>query len=160
MINGKKATISAAANIGIFSWPDVPTAYWLARSLFFMSLSLSVAAVILGHQHRSIFSIQPDIHLANQDVLLKIAYSVLGCRKSFGDEEESRPKGGFPSEQPRLSKWALRNSTFLWQCPLMLMSWAWVTFTWGLSIHIITPLLFGQNENDGFIVCQRSCECI
>ncbi|MCJ1309993.1 hypothetical protein MMC25_003654 [Agyrium rufum] len=45
--------------------------------------------------------------------------------------------------------WRLsRHMLFIWQVPLMLMTWSWAMFNSALTIHVIRPFLAGQVRND------------
>ena len=44
---------------------------------------------------------------------------------------------------------AAKNMLYVWQSPLMLMSYSWVTFLVALTVHVCTPLIRYRGWNDG-----------
>jgi len=102
-------------------------AFWLAKVLWYWSLSLSIFSLISS----------------TIDQLLEWLPS-----EQQEDMSEDRRKAvlGLLVEQHRgelnLSpRWVM---VWVWQCPVMLMSWSWVFFYGGLLLHILTPVLPSQ----------------
>lgn len=44
--------------------------------------------------------------------------------------------------------WTARNIIYVWQCPLMLMAWAWGSLLVGLTLHVCSPLIAGNATTD------------
>ena len=122
-----QSTLAAIADISVFSWTDIGATYWLATALFYFSLSLSLWAVILSTQQKSVtrtLSVYQDdaaqLRLKAQ-VILRIP--------------DGRARAG------KARTFAELNMLYVWQCPLMLMSYGWATLLLGLTLHVCSPLI-------------------
>ena len=123
-----QCTVAAAANIGIFSWTNIPGTYWLAKAMFYFSLSLSLWGVITSAQQQSVVRTLWARHDDQNQLHLK-ARVILRC-----------PEKGHQTKQRRKS-FAEINMLYVWQCPLMLMSYGWATLLVGLTLHVCSPLI-------------------
>ena len=139
-----KGALSAGAVIGIFSWTNVPTTYWLAQALFYSSLSLSVWAVIIASQQTTLLNaIRPTDKLQLEEVY-STAQIILRF-KTDPDDIEGYASAYYRGPEALGKKgWTARNIIYVWQCPLMLMSWAWGTLLVGLTLHVCAPLIAGD----------------
>jgi hypothetical protein len=129
-----KATLSTVAVIGVKSWPDTVKSFWLAQvawnySLFFSILSLvsSSQESLLENLHRGDDGGDPDTRL--REALLV----VLVTSRDEDVERTTRTQGPSLVSSP----WLL----LLWQTPLMLMHYSWLTFLVGYELYLITPLI-------------------
>jgi hypothetical protein len=41
------------------------------------------------------------------------------------------------------------NMLYIWQSPMMLMSYSWVAFILALTLHVLTPLIRGHTWGSG-----------
>ncbi|KAI1617376.1 hypothetical protein EDD36DRAFT_479267 [Exophiala viscosa] len=41
-----------------------------------------------------------------------------------------------------------KRMIYIWQCPVMLMSWSWLTFLLALTLHVVAPLAAREKQND------------
>lgn len=99
-------------------------AYWLARALFFFSLSLSLWAVVTAAQQASIVrTLQVTGHERQ-------TASVILRRRQKGS-------GGGGSGR----SFAELNMLYVWQCSLMLMAYGWATLLVALTLHVCSPLI-------------------
>lgn len=136
-----KGTIAAAATIGVFSWPDVVNTFWIARAFWFMGMILSFFALISSHQDRLIEALLP---------LVKANPSVEDTKKAFSlvlwmSYPEHAPLSN-SADQVCLTP---RNlvAIYVWQSAIMHMSWSWVAFLSGLTLHVIKVFL-PENDKD------------
>ena len=114
-------------------------AYWLARALFYFSLSLSLWAMMTSAQQASIarvLSVNGEAHS-----LEHTAEIILRRRR--------RPQG------KRGRSFAELNMLYVWQCPLMLMAYGWGTLLIALTLHVCSPLIEKDPDN-GRLVCLLS----
>ncbi|CAI6340598.1 unnamed protein product [Periconia digitata] len=127
----RAATLSAAAVIGAKSWPDVVEAFWLARVAWNCSLFFSIMSLVSSSHERLLAQIpkEGDVNTQTRTAML----TVLVPEKLKYSEDEQVP--GAP--ELRVSWWLL----FLWQTPMMLMHYSWVTFLVGYELYLITPLI-------------------
>lgn len=122
-----QSTLAAIADISVFSWTDIGDTYWLATALFYFSLSLSLWAVILSTQQKSVtrtLSVYQD-DAAQLRLKVQVILRIPDGRARAG-------KG---------RSFAELNMLYVWQCPLMLMSYGWATLLLGLTLHVCSPLI-------------------
>ncbi|KAF2471779.1 uncharacterized protein BDR25DRAFT_285382 [Lindgomyces ingoldianus] len=137
--------IVAAAVIGAFSWNTVVDAYWLAHALWHGSLVLSILGILLAAQQIAILYALgplPRVTKPDQADAAIQRYSPLLLSKAskqiFQVESQSKK-----SVQPR------KKMVFIWQCPMMLMSYSVTAFLAGLTILVCTPLIRRDEWNSG-----------
>ncbi len=124
--------------MGVFSWPQVESTYWLAQAFWYCSLALAISALISSAQQSKVLDSLPstsDDSIAKEDLEI-VAQSILRLSPSQNLPQNSQDtlvkRGG--SHQAMV---------YVWQCPTMFMSYAWLTFLVGLTLHICTPLILG-----------------
>lgn len=138
-----QAALSAAAAIGTLSWPTTASAYWLSELFWYTGLWFSIFALVSFSQQRMIDQIskvqlkdssEADSKAPSRALLLLFL----------------RPqRGGLDLEQGRhmtqhlAFDWRL---AFLWQYPMMMMSYSWVCFLLGYTIYLLSPLLSADDE--------------
>lgn len=132
-----KSTLSAAATLGAFSWPSTLHAPWQSSGLWYSSLLLAIFALITGAQHTALLE---TIIVCKNDCALNDMRMYLhfflkpACKDLEADQSAS----------PSISN----NMVFIWQTPLMLMGWSWISFVLALTLHIVRPLCAAlQNED-------------
>jgi hypothetical protein len=134
----------------VFSWPQVTSAYWLARALWYSSLLLAISAAITSAQHTSIIdsmaptSPERPLDIAELHYMRKVILR-------FSDEAASDiERNEFGETKPGFRA---RVMLYIWQCPMMLMAYSWVTFGLALTLFICTPFITHQPWGDGKKVC-------
>ena len=143
-----KGALSAGAVIGIFSWTNVPMTYWLAQALFYSSLSLSVWAVITASQQTTLINaLRPTDKLQLEEVY-STAQIILRFRTDLDDIEGYASSYYRGPESLGRKGWTAMNILYVWQSPLMLMSWAWFSLLVGLTLHVCSPLIAGNASRD------------
>lgn len=111
--------------------------FWVARAMWYCSLSLSIWAIIASLQQNTLLSALPprtvpsevskhDLDFVTQAILKRPPHSSLPTNS----RESPIPPGP--------ASWAM---LYVWQSPLMLMSYAWVMFLIALTLHVCTPLI-------------------
>ena len=145
-----QCAVLAAAVIGAFSWSSAFGAYWLAPALWYCSLVLSILGMMLAAQqiavvqllearrsHVDARSIKPHV-----DRYLPLMLTEIRQQSS---ETELQMDGNAPVRQ-RKPRWKM---VFIWQCPMMFMSYSLCSFLSGLTIYVCTPLIRGEAWNSG-----------
>jgi len=103
--------------------------YWLARALFYFSLSLSLWAVIASAQQFSVIHAFPPgtDHQDTARVILRrsVNRTVSLTRRSFAE----------------------LNMLYVWQVPLMQISYAWGALLVALTLHVCSPLIQHDQED-------------
>ncbi|KAI9164086.1 hypothetical protein HJFPF1_05722 [Paramyrothecium foliicola] len=134
----KAATLSAAAVVGIFSWPATEKTLWVAKMLWNWSFFLSTFALISSAHQRLLR------HLPKKEEK--------DCQVEFSDEKIKLALNLFLQPPPHPTKLPTKNSPepqhrrisikmlWVWQCPTMLMSYSWVLFLVGYALHVLTPV--------------------
>ena len=141
--NYAQSTVAAAANIGIFSWTNIEGTYWLAKAMFYFSLSLSLWGVITSAQQTSVVRTLWARHDDQHQLRLK-ARVILRCNEA-----------SYQSKQ-RHRSFAELNMLYVWQCPLMLMSYGWATLLVGLTLHVCSPLIPHRGEHGRKVISFNS----
>ncbi|KAK8108514.1 A-pheromone receptor PreA [Apiospora sp. TS-2023a] len=138
----KAALLSAAAVIGIFSWPDTATSFWLCPTLWYSSLFLSIFALISPSQLRLLEQLPQttgDAGALNHEEIRRLMLTVVReDRTTERRLEEGNAPTSFKTD-PVL--------TWIWQSPMMLMSYSWVLFLVGYLCYVLTPLIPGSQES-------------
>lgn len=130
-----KAAIAAAAVVGVFSWPEVLSSFWLCPFLWHCSFWFSIFALISSAQHRLLEQLpkcKADAADMSREEVRNATLLILREKYSLQDRAESH----LWAEEDRALYW-------LWQAPMMLMSLSWVTFLIGFEAYVASPLLSG-----------------
>ncbi|KAH8747401.1 hypothetical protein BGZ57DRAFT_935655 [Hyaloscypha finlandica] len=140
----KAAALSAAAVIGVFSWPDVGSSFWLARLFWNCSLWLSIFALISSAQSRLLeeFPESDQASLAEIEVWRLLRFMLKPSTSSTAktglvDVEHANTEGEIPPKSLGPNLWLI----WLWQSPTMLMSFSWLFFLIGYEVYLLTPLI-------------------
>ncbi|KAI0169921.1 hypothetical protein GGR52DRAFT_487888 [Hypoxylon sp. FL1284] len=135
----KAATLSGAAVIGVFSWPTAEKTIWAAKLLWNWSLFLSTFSLISSaHQRllRHLPKSEEDVAVFT-DTKLQLALNLF--LKPAVDVTDLDVE---PPLRPVSSR-----MLWIWQCPMMLMSYSWVLFLVGYAVHLLTPV-FDPSQAD------------
>jgi hypothetical protein len=138
----------AALTVQVFSWPQVENTCWIAQELWYYSLLLSIWAVITSVQHSPIIDTLPSTSHGSElkanelQVLLQVIlwHSTFEIVPPYNDLEQNK----VVIAGHNFGAFAM---TYVWQTPMMLMSYALVTFLVALFLHVCTPLIT-QQEGD------------
>jgi hypothetical protein len=129
----RQATLSAAAVIGCFSWTKVDESFWLGQLFWHISFWLSIFALISSAQQRLLERL-PERHCNLSDDQIRKALPVLlKLSKPSTRDVESGCHSLYFEVDPKL--------IWVWQNPMMLMSFSWVTFLVGYELYLLTPLI-------------------
>ncbi|KAK4675227.1 hypothetical protein QC764_0075820 [Podospora pseudoanserina] len=123
------AALSGAAVIGVFSWPSTERTVWIAKMLWNWSLFLSFFALISSAHQRL-------LRLLPKDPSDELSEADLARCLSLFLQPPVPPGKGDRMFQRGIS----RRMVWFWQCPTMLMSFSWVLFLVGYTLHLLTPV--------------------
>jgi hypothetical protein len=124
-----QSTLAAIADLSVFSWTDIGNTYWLAAAFFYFSLSLSLWAVVLSAQQKSVTrTLEVKADDDAQRLWLKVQV-ILRIPENVQSRKGSRQT---------FAEW---NMLYVWQCPLMMMSYGWATLLLGLTLQVCSPLI-------------------
>lgn len=128
---GKAAALSAAAVVGVFSWPTAEKTIWVAKMLWNWSFFTSCFALISSAQQRLLRRLPgpEDDDLVFPDEQVQIALNLL-----------LQPVLKVPDGGKERGRRVSRRMLYVWQNPTMLMSYSWVMFIAGYALHILTPV--------------------
>ncbi|KAK6192896.1 hypothetical protein LQW54_013015 [Pestalotiopsis sp. IQ-011] len=133
--------LSAAAAIAVFSWQTVENSFWLVKIFWNWSLMASIFSLISSAQQRLPGEFPED---TSKDTDRDSSRG----RPSDSSVEEIQalldPVLSWPSQGDAESKPTERPLSFtmiwIWQTPMMLMSYAWLLFLLGCALHLLTPI--------------------
>ncbi|KAH7325558.1 hypothetical protein B0I35DRAFT_404934 [Stachybotrys elegans] len=132
------AAISAAAVIGVFSWPSVEQSFWLAKMFWHWSLIASFFSLVSSVQQRLLREFPQDVptpsaldDVYTQQVMKACMSLVLSCNRM---DDQGRYQASL-------------QMIWIWQSSTMLMSYAWLLFFLGYALHILSPI-FETLEGD------------
>ncbi|KAH6680241.1 hypothetical protein B0J14DRAFT_260731 [Halenospora varia] len=128
------STVAAAAVIGVFSWPSVSESLWVAQAFWYMTLLLSIWAIILSSQQHTFLESMPLLIEASpkEDVEQNLKAILSAPTLTGADAEQLGTTTKYPVN------W---NMVYIWQCPTMLMSYSWATFMIALTLHVLKPFI-------------------
>ena len=132
-----QCAILAAAVIGSFSWNTVASSYWLTPAFWYCSLLFSVFGLLLASQQVAVLDLlgEPREHNVPHLTSLDLnRYLPLMLRV-----HRARTRGGTP--QIGGPRWKM---IFIWQVPIMFLSYAISFFLFGLVILVCSPLIEGS----------------
>lgn len=108
--------------------------FWLARLFWYSSLWLSVFALVSFSQQRMLDQIH-DPHHADDDEHWKRLLHLFLRSSRRNDNADVELGGGGSSLVPD------RKLIWVWQNPMMLMSYSWALFLLGYGLYFVTSLL-------------------
>ncbi|KAF2650658.1 hypothetical protein K491DRAFT_608412 [Lophiostoma macrostomum CBS 122681] len=127
----KAATLSAAAVIGIFSWPSTEHTIWVAKMLWNWSFFMSTFSMIGSAPTRLLQHLpEKDNNEKYDERTVKIALNL------FLRPVDKSARAGGKMKARKIS----RSMLWVWQCPAMLMSYSWVLFLIGYALHVLSPV--------------------
>lgn len=136
--------LSAAAAIAVFSWPTVENSFWLVKIFWNWSLMASIFSLISSAQQRLLREFPKDTSKDADrgssrgqpgDSSVEEIQALLDLVLSWPPQGDAESK---PTERP-LSF----TMIWIWQTPMMLMSYAWLLFLLGYALHLLTPIFDG-----------------
>ncbi|KAK0666619.1 hypothetical protein QBC41DRAFT_280517 [Cercophora samala] len=127
------ATISGAAAIGVFSWPSTERTIFIAKMLWNWSLFLSFFALISSAHQRLLRLLPSDQSDDFSDA------DLARCLSLFLQPPVPEPPGQ-GGKKGVVHREVSRRMVWFWQCPTMLMSFSWVFFLMGYTLHLLTPV--------------------
>lgn len=128
--------------IGTFSWPTSSEVFWLSRLFWYCSLWFSVFALV-GFSHQRLIDALPgqDLHVgtdAFEKTQIESALRLVLSKRSNTRPQQEDPENGPYNQRSFVFDWAL---AYVWQYPLMLLSYSWLFFLLGYGIYILNPML-------------------
>ncbi|KAH7385986.1 hypothetical protein BKA66DRAFT_66712 [Pyrenochaeta sp. MPI-SDFR-AT-0127] len=123
--------LAAAASVGVFSWPSAVDTVWLAQTFWYWALTLAIFGLIMAEQHSSLLN----------STTATIPHPT--SNTNIGVQDTSR-LFMHARKTSRKINW---NMVYIWQAPLMFMSWSWFSFFLGLTFHVSRPF-FPQPQRD------------
>lgn len=149
------STISAAATVGALSWSSINDTPWPALALWYCSLSLAIFALITSNQHSALMDSSlgpPSSNMTNvapnfgPGTIMVVFTTNSPDGNSASIRLSGQPSNDFEKQVTadfalfHSSDWHTKHLVYIWQCPLMLMSWSWVTYLIAQTLHIARPL--------------------
>jgi len=119
--------------IGCFSWPNVDKSFWLAQLAWHISVWLSVFALVSSAQQRFLEKLPNGPHDMPDVQVRKTLRLMLKPSSTPTQITDSGPDRARLEADPKM--------VWVWQSPLMLMSFSWVTFLVGYELYLLTPLI-------------------
>lgn len=134
-----------AAVIGCYAWPSAASDYWLGQVSWYTSLSLALVAILLSLQQRILLE---EISIPTEPSHMQrfLHLLIVPTQNLIRTANQNDRDGGLPhTESSYTINW---NMMFVWQCPMMFVSWSWVCFLVGLVLHVCTPLIMDSSTED------------
>ncbi|KAI1760087.1 hypothetical protein GGR53DRAFT_526516 [Hypoxylon sp. FL1150] len=151
----KAATLSGAAVIGVFSWPATEKTVWAAKLLWNWSLFLSSFSLI-SSAHQRLLRHLPKSKLDGAE------FDNARLRQALNLFLQPPLSGADLSDKRRLCRISNRM-LWIWQCPIMLMSYSWVLFLVGYALHLLTPFFDPSRSEisfDAAVVTVSGCALV
>lgn len=129
--------MSAAAVIGICSWSDIAISFWVSQTFWHCSLSFSIIALISSAHQRLLErfpSTQEEADDLTECQLRAILRVFLRPNRPRGSGDVDQERGAEAMESDGCLVW-------VWQTPMMLMSFSWFWFLVGYVLYIMRPLI-------------------
>lgn len=119
----------------MFSWPSITESFWVARVFLYWSLSFSIFSLISSTIDQLLEWVPTpgDDTLSERDC--EAALSLLICPRALFAASGTDLAQDLKLYRP---KWSM---VYVWQCPVMLMSWSWILFYTGFLLSILTPVI-------------------
>ncbi|KAI9886617.1 MAG: hypothetical protein M1823_001596 [Watsoniomyces obsoletus] len=140
----KAAALSAAAVIGVFSWPTTERTVWAAKMLwnwsFFMSTFSLVGSAptrLLQHLPNDANMTYDEQHLPNE---ANMKYNQRQFKIALNLFLQPSEQHGNSTDSNAANRHICRRMLWVWQCPAMLMSYSWIFFLLGYALHVLSPV--------------------
>ena len=146
----------AGAVIGSFSWVNIPSPFWLSPALWYCSLFLTMLGILLSAQQITVLEIIGDpsampSKIQQQRCVAALMQLISKPSKGVSGKRESVRQARLPASQrgklPKLNleerdvSWKM---VFMWQCPIMFMSYSVCLYLLGLTLYVCSPLIAGE----------------
>lgn len=129
-----QASLSGIAVVAVFSWSEVEDTVWVAKMLWHWSLILSIFALISSAHQRLLRHLPSDkFQEPFDDDKIKLALNLFLS-------PPVRPKGTNKNSSSQPTREISSRMVWMWQCPVMLMSYSWVLFLVGYGLHVLKPV--------------------
>ena len=130
--------------MAVFSWTSIEKCSWVARALWYCSLSLSIWAIITSSQQGNLLRSLPSVSRTQETSRQDLDYILEAILHRSKSQDLGRHRGGAGGS------FGVSHYVMLcvWQCPMMLMSYAWATFLIALTVYVCTPLINGDAWGD------------
>jgi hypothetical protein len=155
-----QAALSAAAVVGCFSWPAAADSFWLGRLMWHCSFWLSIFALISSVHERMLAQI-PDklltVRYDNLDLNYLLGVLLRRVEQKGRDNTSTVARGhvvGIISDESVQkavdsagTTWEIDPAlVWIWQAPVMLMNYSWITFLVGYECYLLTPLINSEHK--------------
>lgn len=136
--------------MGVFSWPAVENSSWIARASWYCSLTLSIWALITSAQQGNLLRSLPKVSATDGFSTKDLDYIV----EAILHRSKSQRMARHPSGAAKSLGLTHIVMLYVWQAPMMLMSYAWTTFLVALTVFMCKPWIKnGEPSDDDFKVC-------
>ena len=130
--------------MAVFSWTSIEKCSWVARALWYCSLSLSIWAIITSAQHGNLLKSLPQVSSTQPTLRRDLDYILEAIFHHPRRQHWTGHRDG-PVSSLGITHGIM---LFVWQCPMMLMSYAWATFLIALTLYVCTPLINREAWSD------------
>lgn len=133
--------------IGSFSWNSVSNSYWLASTLWYCSLVLSILDILISAQQIAVLDLldtrqnekkPASVRMRVRRYLPLLLTKVPPQSSAAGFDENS------------IGEWRPRwKMVFIWQCSIMFLAYSVTLYLAGLTVFICTPLIRRETWSTG-----------
>ena len=141
--------MSAAAHISVFSWDGVTEAFWVAKVLWYWGICFAFFSLV-----NSTITELLDLIPATNDTIADAGDRSAVLPLIVSIRTSKNPGASLPSFEQCRPSWLM---VYVWQCPVMLMSWSWVCFFAGFILYILTPAIPRHHREHEVQVSPRHC---
>lgn len=132
-----KCAVLAGAVIGSFSWFTVENSIWGASACWYSSLVFSILGILLSAQQIAVLKIVGEVPAGDGP---HSRNSIERYKPLLIESPRVKPRAQSLSKDKPLWR-PKRSMVFVWQCPIMFMSYSVCLFLAGLTLLVITPLV-------------------
>ena len=130
-----QSSLAAVGDIGVFSWPALNEAFWMARVFWCWSLSLAFFSLSNSAVYQLV-DMAPGLEeqwVSERQLRAFLPLFVTPIsRQPLPDTEK-------PQYRPR---WTM---IWVWQCTVVLMNWSWICFYAGFLLYVLSPIIPDQD---------------
>lgn len=142
------SAILAAATIGSFSWSAIVDAYWLASAFWYSSLILSILGILLAAQQITVLQLLGRPPTQTYDGFPEKADVRRFLPLILSEVRPHGTRTNAVCDSDSVGEWRPRwKMVFIWQCPVMFLSYSICFFLAGLTLFVCTPLIRGDEWN-------------
>ena len=135
MVPSKQAALSGVAVIGAFSWPETQDTLLVTRMFWHWSLFLSTFALISSAHQRLLR------HLPRDEFDDRFDDKKIQLALNLFLQPPLHPKNPHKNPPQLPTRHSSARMIWIWQCPTMLMSYSWVFFLVGYTLHVLKPVI-------------------